>query len=267
MKWYDNSAMAPGIHHLDITKSPTALVSKMGEGSWHLEIPADANRRYRVAQLDDHGSLQRRNFPWRPPLKLSLQARLSSKEIPGTWGFGMWNDPFSFLLANNRLVPRFPTLPDAAWFFHASPQNYLSFRDDLPATGFLAATFCSKKTPTALLALASPALALTLIPKTAQTIRRALRRVIKQAASLVDANVTEWHEYSLEWDTGQVKFYMDGVEILHTDIAPSGPMSLVIWVDNQYAALPPKSRLRYGTLPNPEPAWMEIRELSLQGKT
>ena len=59
---------------------------------------------------------------------------------------------------------------------------------------------------------------------------------------------------------------MDGVEILHTDIAPSGPMSLVIWVDNQYAALPPNSRLRYGTLPNPEPAWMEIRELSIQGK-
>ena len=109
----------------------------------------------------------------------------------------MWNDPFSFLLANNRVVPRFPTLPDAAWFFHASPQNYLSFRDDLPANGFLAATFCSKKISPAYLALAMPAVALTLIPKTAQTIRRALRHVIKQAASLVDANVTEWHEYSL----------------------------------------------------------------------
>ena len=51
---------------------------------------------------------------------------------------------------------------------------------------------------------------------------------------------------------------------MQTNISPNGPLSLVIWVDNQYAALPPRGRLRYGTLPNPEPAWLEIRELSIQ---
>jgi hypothetical protein len=59
---------------------------------------------------------------------------------------------------------------------------------------------------------------------------------------------------------------MDDMDILQTDISPSGPLSLVIWIDNQYAALPPNARLRYGTLPNPEPAWMEIKELSLLEK-
>jgi hypothetical protein len=236
----------------------------MGESSWHLEIPANTTGGYRLAQLDDHGLLRRRNFPWRVPLRLSLQARVSSKELPGTWGFGLWNDPFSFLLNYNRAVFRFPVLPEAAWFFHASPHNYLSIRDDLPANGFLAATFSSKKVSTAWLALVSPILALVLIPKTAPTIRRALRRLIHQDASLVHVDVTEWHAYRMDWDTGQVRFYLDGMEILHTYIAPRRPMSLVIWVDNQYATLPPNNRMRYGTLPNPEPAWMEIRELSFE---
>jgi hypothetical protein len=163
-------------------------------------------------------------------------------------------------------VLRFPALPQAAWFFYASPQNYLSFRDDLPANGFLAATFSSKKVSTALLALVSPLLALVLIPKTSPVLRRALRRLIKQDASLVHTDVTEWHAYRMDWDIGQVSFYLDGALIMQTNIAPSGPLSLVLWVDNQYAALPPKGRLRYGTLPNPKPAWMEIRELSFEEK-
>ena len=76
-------------------------------------------------------------------------------------------------------------------------------------------------------------------------------------------NVTEWHAYTLEWEPGLVRFSLDGTEILHTDIVPHAPLSLVIWIDNQYAALPPAGRLRYGTLPNPEPAWMEVREIEL----
>jgi len=266
-KWYDNSAMAPRIYELNTSKSPTASVLKMGESSWHLEIPANSRRGYRLAQLDDHKSLPRRDFPWQPPLTLSLQARVSAQELPGTWGFGLWNDPFSILIAYNRLAPRLPVLPDAAWFFHASPQNYLSFRDDLPASGFLASTFSSIKVPTAGLALASPLLALTLIPNISQLVRKLLRRAVRQDASVIHTNATDWHDYSMEWDAGEVRFRLDGVAILITHIAPSGPLSLVIWVDNQYAALPPSGRLRYGTLPNPAPAWLEIREFSMLGKT
>jgi hypothetical protein len=265
-KWYDNLAMTSGNHALSISKSPTARVDKIGEGSWHLEIPANPKSGYRLAQLDDHRSVHRHNFPWQPPLKLKLQARVSAQELPGTWGFGLWNDPFSFLLSYNKVAARFPTLPDAAWFFYASTQNYLSFRDDLPASGFLTATFSSKKIPSVILALASPILALTLIPRTAQAIRKLIRRVVHQDASLIHTDVTEWHEYTMEWDAGQVKFCLDGEVILQTGITPSGPLSLVIWVDNQYAALPPHGRVRYGTLPNPEPAWMEIRDLSLEEK-
>jgi hypothetical protein len=263
-KWYDNFIMVPNLH---ISQSPTAKVSKLSEDTWRLEVPANAKRGYRLAQLDEHGSQRRGDFPWKPPLKLHLQARVSAQDIPGTWGFGLWNDPFSFLIAYGGIVPRLPTLPDAAWFFHASPENYLSFRDDLPGSGFLAATFNSKKIPAGWLMLTAPLLSLTLIPGAAQLVRRLLRRVVHQESALVDTRVTDWHFYSLDWEADRVCFSLDGIDLLQTRVAPKGPLSLVIWVDNQYAALPPRGRLAYGTLPNPEPAWMEIRGLSIQADT
>lgn len=173
------------------------------------------------------------------------------------------------MVAYNRLVPRVPTLPQAAWFFHASSQNYLSLRDDLPANGFLAATFCSTRLPTALLSMASPLLSLLLLPVSAQWIRSLLRRVVKQDTVQVDTRVSEWHAYQMEWDSGQVRFSVDGVNLLQTNIVPHPPLSLVIWVDNQYAAFPPRGGLKYGILPYSQPAWMEIREVCLetQGET
>jgi hypothetical protein len=248
---------------LHISRSPYARVDALGENFWRLEIASDPRPAYRLAQLDDHTQLARSDFHWKPPLTLSLQARVSSQDLPGTWGFGFWNDPFSFLLGGDRKHLRFPTLPDAAWFFHASPQNYLSFRDDLPACGFLAATFSSQKVPPALLALASPALSLTLLRQTAQIVRRVLRSKVNQAAASIELDVTEWHTYSLKWENGLVIYRRDEIELLRTDVVPHSPLSLVIWIDNQFAALPPAGRLSYGTLPNPESAWMEVRQIKL----
>jgi hypothetical protein len=248
---------------LHVSQSHGAQVIKLGENSWRFEITANLSPAYRLAQLDDYTRLARPDFRWKPHVTFNLQARVSSQDLPGTWGFGFWNDPFSFLMGSDRQLKRFPALPDAAWFFHASPQNYLSFRDDLAVCGFLAATFSSKKLPPALLALASPALSLTLLPLTSQLIRRGLRHLVHQAAASINLNLTEWHTYNLEWEDGLVRFSLDGIELFRTKIVPHPPLSLVIWIDNQYAALPPVGRLRYGTLPNPEPAWMEIKQIQL----
>jgi hypothetical protein len=259
--WYDNTTMHYSPPTLDISKSSSASVAQLEDGSWHLEIPSAGRLGYRLAELDDHGSRRRQNFPWVPPLSLSLQARVSAQGLPGTWGFGWWNDPFSFMLAYNKVVPRLPTLPQAAWFFHASHQNHLSFVDDQPAAGFLAATFHSRKVPLALLALSSPVLALALLPGTAQLVRRLFRKVVWQASTLIHTIETEWHTYSLQWEPSHVSFHLDEIVLLETEITPQAPLSLVIWVDNQYAALPPSGRLKFGTLPNPEPAWLEIRNI------
>jgi hypothetical protein len=155
-------------------------------------------------------------------------------------------------------------LPNAAWFFYASPPNYLSFRNDLPAQGFLAATFQSPAIPSPLLALGSPLIALLVVPCVAQLARRLLRLLARQDAALVQSEVTAWHTYTLTWEPEQVRLAMDGQNMLETPLSPHPPLSLVLWIDNQYAALPPRGILRYGTLPNPEPAWLELAEIEVR---
>ena len=81
-------------------------------------------------------------------LSLSLRARTSSISPAGTWGFGLWNDPFGLSLGFGGSPFRLPALPNAVWFFYASKQNYLSFTDDKArrhGKGFLAQTFRSPK--------------------------------------------------------------------------------------------------------------------------
>jgi len=265
LQWYDTHAMHQYILATHISKTSTARVDELDNGVQHLEIPASSRGAYRLAQLDDHGTGRKQGFPWQPPLTLSLQARVSSQSLPGTWGFGYWNDPFSKLLASAGTARRFPTLPQAVWFFHASPENYLSFRDDLPAHGLLAATFQSENIAAVWLALASPALALALIPGAAQLIRRTLRRFVHQSAALIEINVVTWHTYSFRWQSDQVSFFVDEIEISHTHVSPTGPLEPVIWINNQYAAMPPRGILKAGTLSSLEPSWLEVRELTVDG--
>ncbi|MEW5942166.1 MAG: hypothetical protein AB1750_21070, partial [Chloroflexota bacterium] len=44
---------------------------------WRLSIPAGDASAYRFAQLDDYSGLLRGRFPSRPPLTMSLRARVS----------------------------------------------------------------------------------------------------------------------------------------------------------------------------------------------
>jgi hypothetical protein len=250
----------PALH---ISHSSNASVNTVGERSWSLEIPAHSDRRYYLAQLDDHSRRRRGNYRWKPPLTMSLQARASAEDLPGTWGFGFWNDPFGFLLDYGGIATYLPALPESVWFFHASPQNYLSFRDDLPANGFLAASFKSSRFSPVLLAIASPILALALTPWTSSVVRSLLRRFVQQASAAISTDVSDWHSYELDWQADQVRFRMDGAEILQTTVSPPGPLTLVIWLDNQYAALPPGNRITYGTLANPDSARLEIRDIEL----
>jgi hypothetical protein len=190
--------------------------------------------------------------------------------LPGTWGFGLWNDPFSLSLGFGGATRRFPALPDTAWFFHASPPNYLSLRDDLPAQGFLAATFRSSRLPALLLAALSPGLVFFTLPPLARLLRRLARQMIRQAAVLVDGegkcSPAGWHAYQIGWYQDKVTFAVDGETILETPVSPRGPLALVLWIDNQYAALPPNGRLSFGALPTAQPGWIEIDNLSIEAE-
>ncbi len=234
-----------------------AKVEEISPGHFLLSIPGGPAGKYRLAQLDDYAPEGRSQLSWQAPCGLKIRARLSQNDLPGTWGFGFWNDPFTASLGLGGMSRRLPALPNAAWFFHASPPNYLSLRDDLPAQGFLSAVFSSPLFPSVLLApglLAAPLLAW--LPS-ARFMRRLARRVIGEDSCLVKTSPVEWHTYQLEVTKTATTFMVEDQVIFETPMAPRGRLGLVLWIDNQYAAFDPAGQLAYGTLENPA-AWLEI---------
>jgi hypothetical protein len=270
--------------------SPGSRVEQISDGSSHylLSIPSGKADNYRLAQLDDYATLTRREFPHRS-LTVSLSARTSSDSIPGTWGFGLWNDPFGLSLGYGGTPFRVPALPNAVWFFGASEENYLSFREPLrperstaqtkgvssnsasstgfaknaqpsdlrevPANGFLAHSFRSPKFHT-LLVLAGLAL-----PFSRKMTRRLMSKVIAEDGIQLGIDPTDWHRYSLEWREKRVSFEVDDARVFESAVSPNPPLGTVIWIDNQYAAFTPEGRIGFGILENPEPAWLEVKDI------
>jgi hypothetical protein len=219
------------------------------ENGWRLGIQKGDSLSYRDAQLDDYSQLPRHRFPHRPSpslrISLSLRARVSSISPAGTWGFGLWNDPFGL-----------PALPNAAWFFYASPQNYLSFTDNKPAQGFLAQTFRSPKFHP-LLMLAGLAL-----PFSRKLTRKLLSKIIDEDSATVSVDVTQWHRYRLEWEAMRTAWYVDDALVFETLVSPnaSRPLGVIIWIDNQYATFTPEGKIAFGVLGNRE-EWLEVEEI------
>jgi hypothetical protein len=304
---------------------------------YRLLIPSGLSDSYRLAQLDDYTKTSRGRFAHRAPLNLSLLARTSSDSMAGTWGFGLWNDPFGLSLGFGGNPFRLPALPNAAWFFGASEENYLSFKEPsraertlslskretkrepqtksqfessssienrasstglttnappsahdspgasrkraIPANGFLAQTF---RAPVFHPSLILAGLAL---PVSRKTTRRLLGRVIEedavqlwspaarretqeQAPALQSrsqgVDPMEWHRYKLEWREKRVILEVDDFQVFESSVSPNPPLGLVIWIDNQYAAFTPNGKIGFGVLANPEPAWLEVKEIDLK---
>jgi hypothetical protein len=238
-------------------------------GGWRMEMPAGLLHTYRLAQLDDFTGLPRKSLLHTSPCTLTLKARLSSADIPGTWGFGFWNDPFGLSLGFGGHTARLPALPQTAWFFHASPPNWLSLRDAtgvgqaIPANGFFAGTFCSPHIPPLLLVPALPVFSLCAIRLISRIFRRLAGSIIHQAGVKMTIDVTDWHEYAILWLPEGCRFLVDGELVLETDQVPHSPLGLVIWIDNQYAAWTPEGSLAFGRLKNPA-AWLEIKTMDVR---
>ena len=244
------------ITNLESKHTPKASVLPI-ENGYRLTIPAGDKHSYKLAQLDDYAKFPRKRFPAHPPRTLSLHARASAESIPGTWGFGSWNDPFGLSIGYGGKPFHLPTLPNAIWFFHASKENYLSF-GDRPGNGFLAQVFRSPSLPLGRLAKVGVTLPFS------QTKARALmNKIVEEDEVRLGVNVTEWHKYRFEWSPERSAFWVDEKLVLETSVSPRPPLGLVIWVDNQYAAWRPDGKLGFGILENVEPAWLEVEDLKL----
>jgi hypothetical protein len=254
MRMNNPTSPLPG---LGIRTTPGARVEELSQGVFRLFIPGGLANSYRWAQLDDYAQLNRGKFLWNVPCSLELKARVSAKNLPGTWGFGFWNDPFAASQGIGGMFRRLPALPNAAWFFNASPPNFLSLRDDRPAQGLLAATFSSPHIPAPLLAPGLLGLPLLALPAAARLLRRLGRLLIKEESALVPADPTQWRLYQVEIGPKYTAFFVDRQFVAEFPGGPRPPLGLVIWIDNQYAAFSPDGRVKSGTLPNP-PGWLEV---------
>jgi hypothetical protein len=258
--------------------TPGAKVEEISRGNdlqaYRLSIPAGLADKYRLAQVDDYTKIQRNRFPLCYPIRLSLSARASSAFIPGTWGFGLWNDPFGLSLGFGGNPFRLPALPNAVWFFGASKESYLTFKDTSnsgldtgekhtrptrpsTANGFLAQVFRSPRFHPWLI----PAgLAL---PFSRKRTRQLLGKVIGEDGIRLSVDVTQWHRYRLDWREERVSFEVDDVQVFESTVSPNPPLGLVIWIDNQYAAFTPEGKIGFGVLENPEPAWLETKDIDV----
>ncbi len=257
--------MIPALHS---RRNGGGTVREIEKGLWRLEIPRGPGGIYRWAQLDDYMHRRRDDFLWKPPgktkaLSVDLRARVSAADLPGTWGFGLWNDPFAAGLGLGGMALRLPALPNTVWFFYAGPNNYLTLHDMHPAQGFLAATFAAPRIPAPLLAPGALALPMLAVRPLARVFRRAAGHLIYESGALIDTDPTQWHAYRLDWSEEQVHFYVDGAEVFSTPVSPRAPLGLVLWIDNQYAAFLPSGKLSMGTSANEEPAWLELEGIEV----
>jgi hypothetical protein len=246
-----------------------------------LILPPASSTAYSDAQLDDYAGLSRRNFPHRPPLRLALRARFSHDTssdhsssprswredrpvtrhtLTGTAGFGFWNNPVG-------PQSKIPALPQAIWFFYASPPSNMALASGVPGCGWKAAGMDAGRAsaltwapvaPFVMLACRSPRLYRAIWPR----VQRALA-IAERPIAFRNGDMTDWHTYELEWRRGGARWRVDGETILETDRSPRGPLGFVAWIDNQYAVVTPQGKFKFGLRDAPFEQRLEIAEVDL----
>jgi hypothetical protein len=154
-----------------------------------------------------------------------------------------------------------PTLPNAAWFFYGSSQNMLSFNASSQEAGLRAATFRSPLIPSLFSLGGIPFALLLLWPFAARFIRNLAACIIAEDSKRLELDVTCWHAYQVVWRHETVLFLVDGETVFQTSVSPRGRLGLVIWIDNQFMRFQANGVIRFGVLPNSDPAALDLRHL------
>lgn len=231
------------------------------EGGITYLVTTDAtDREYSDAQLYDYAGLKRRDYPARPPLRMTVRAWAShtADELRGTAGFGFWNQP---VMPGEPL----PRLPRYAWFFFGSRPMNMSFVPGVPGHGWKAATADFTRLPFLLLAPAAPVgFLLMRIPALYRALWPIGQRAIGAAEAAIGVDLREPHAYRLDWLPQATRWYMDDALILESPYTPRGPLGFVAWLDNQYAIVTPKGSLGLGLVAAPGRQWLALEDLRIE---
>jgi hypothetical protein len=222
---------------------------------------------YTDAQIDDYTHLKRASYPWRPPLRLDVRARASNPAahpngtggrfaLVGTAGFGFWNLPFS---------PRgdILRLPDAVWFFYASPPSQMQLVPHSPGWGWKAQIVHTQRLGA--LAAGLPTLATVgwaRLSGNQASAAQWVQRLSGTREAILDTDLTTWHDYRLEWLREEARFFVDDALVFTAPNPPHGPLGFVAWLDNQYAVATPRGEFHFGTLSSGS-QWLELDSLSI----
>ncbi|MBV9711919.1 MAG: family 16 glycosylhydrolase [Ktedonobacteraceae bacterium] len=234
-----------------------------------MSLPTIHQGEYADAQIDDYAGRIRSAFPWAPPVHMEIRARsslpaaghtstsTSDDILRGTAGFGFWNYPFS--VRGDPLM-----LPEAIWFFYASPPSNMALVPGMPGWGWKAQVIHSMR-PGALLATVPTALTTGWARMTGHTEQAAhwLKRLSGACEALVPVAMTDWHTYMIEWRKDKAQFWVDGIEILRVLQPPARRLGFVAWLDNQYAVVTPRGIFRFGTVSS-GPEWFELDSVTIE---
>lgn len=227
-----------------------------GEPPSRLILPPVADG-YGNAQFDDVLDHTAGTFTRKPAIRMRLQARFSHRasELFGTAGFGFWNAPFG--PATHRL-----SLPQATWFFFASPPSDLPLADEVPGRGWFASTIdAGRRTALPLVPLAPAVVVLNQFAAARRRFWPRVRQRLGISFAPLSLDLREWHHYELDWTTSGCSFRVDGRVAHTTTHSPRGPLSFVCWIDNQSLVLTSRGRFSWKTLPTAETQWLEIEAL------
>ncbi len=258
------------------TIEPRWTQTCIGGGTLHsdhsvlrMELPLVAAGHYADAQIDDYATLARSAFPWTPPLRMEVRACSShpaaqtkctvesTTVLQGTAGFGFWNYPFS--IRGDVLF-----LPEAVWFFYASPPSNMALVPDIPSWGWKAQVIHSMRLG-ALTATIPTALS-TIWGRISGETRYAahwLQKLSGAQEAIIPVAMDSWHTYTLEWRQTEARFWVDGKLILTAPQPPTRPLGFVAWLDNQYAIATPHGVMRFGSVPC-GPEWFGIDSVKIE---
>lgn len=228
------------------------------EEGLRLAVASASRARYANAQIDDYSGLARAQFPWRPPLRLTLRARFGGV-MRGTAGFGFWNSPLSPLGAVQ------PALPAALWFFYASPPADMPLARGVPGHGWKAAAIDARTREA--LAWAPLAPAVLLLNRIAWMYRRIwprVQRALRVAEAALPPPDQRWRSYAIEWRPDGARLSVDGATVLETERPPHGPLGFVAWVDTQWLVATPDGRFGWGLHDVPGAQWLDIAQLRIE---
>ncbi len=231
-----------------------------GSGGWLMETPPLAGA-YCNAQLDDYSQSRPSTFRWEPGTTLTMRARFSAgaTELRGTAGFGFWNAPFG---PGTGAALR---LPQAVWFFYASPASNLPLAPgDDRGNGWFASTI-DAATKRAL--KWAPFVVRVLALNQIRAMRRALWPIIQRSLNIsfqrMALDMCAWHEYRIAWRPTGTLFAVDGQPLMATAALVQGSLGFVTWIDNQHMTVTPRGRLRWGVENLPKRQWLEVADIQL----